>query len=267
MTSNYLDKILKTNVLREPILKSAVAALDLPLGSTGLDAGCGPGLQCLLLAKAVGVDGRVTGLDVSPEFLAYGKKLAEEAGMTGRIDFVEGSVASIPRGGRVFDWVWSADFVGYGPLDPMPLLEELKRVTKHGGTLAILAWSFENLLPGYPQLEAKLRATKSGLAPFKPGMRPSRHFLRALGWFRKLGLIDAQVRVFSGCAHASLTEDEVTALKLLFEMRWEGVEGEPSEADRGEYERLCRPDSPDFIVTHPDYCAFFSYTMFSGTVV
>ena len=42
-----------------------------------------------------------------------------------------------------------------------------------------------------------------------------------------------------------------------------------AEVDRevwAEYERLCRPDSPDFIVDSPDYYAFFTETLFRGQV-
>ena len=33
-----------------------------------------------------------------------------------------------------------------------------------------------------------------------------------------------------------------------------------------EFQRLCQPDSPDFILNLPDYYAFFTYTMFYGKV-
>jgi demethylmenaquinone methyltransferase/2-methoxy-6-polyprenyl-1,4-benzoquinol methylase len=36
--------------------------------------------------------------------------------------------------------------------------------------------------------------------------------------------------------------------------------------DWEEYQRLTRPESPDYILDSPDYCALFTYSMFSGTV-
>lgn len=42
--------------LREPVLRSAVQALQLPFGSTGLDVGCGIGLPACLLAGEEGID-------------------------------------------------------------------------------------------------------------------------------------------------------------------------------------------------------------------
>jgi demethylmenaquinone methyltransferase/2-methoxy-6-polyprenyl-1,4-benzoquinol methylase len=36
--------------------------------------------------------------------------------------------------------------------------------------------------------------------------------------------------------------------------------------DMLEYQRLCQPDSADFILNLPDYYAFFTYKMFQGKV-
>ncbi len=49
--------LLVGNPLIEPVDHSAILALQLPLGSRGLDAGCGIGLQALLLAEADGACG------------------------------------------------------------------------------------------------------------------------------------------------------------------------------------------------------------------
>jgi demethylmenaquinone methyltransferase/2-methoxy-6-polyprenyl-1,4-benzoquinol methylase len=132
--------------------------------------------------------------------------------------------------------------------------------------VAILAWSHETLLPGYPTLEARLRATRSGVAPFEPGSSPESHFLRALGWFREVGLSNPVVDTFAETLHAPLTSDQASALERLFAMRWPEVESELSPEDLAAYQRLCLRDSPDFIARRSDYCAFFTYTMFHGAV-
>ncbi len=176
-----MHSLLTANSLRESALRAAIEILQLPLGSCGLDAGCGIGLQCLLLAEAAGPVGHVTGLDISTEFLHRGEKIVEKAGLSERISFLEGDVADIPFADNTFDWAWSADCIGYGPWEPLPLLKELARVVKPGGIVAIAGWSSENLLPGYPRLEARLQATSGGIAPFIQGRKPDTHFLRALG--------------------------------------------------------------------------------------
>jgi demethylmenaquinone methyltransferase/2-methoxy-6-polyprenyl-1,4-benzoquinol methylase len=264
---SYIKSLIVTNPLIEPTIILAIRALQLPLGSRGLDAGCGIGLQAKLLAEAVGAAGHVTGLDLSPEFLILARKMVEESGLSKQVSFQEGDVRELPFDDNFFDWAWSANCVGYAPLEPLPLVKELSRVVKPGGMVSILAWSSQMLLPGYPLLEARLNATSAGIAPFFKGKRPELHFLRALGWFREAGLEDTIAQTISGQVYAPLTDDLRFALIALLEMRWPGVETELTEEDLAEYRRLCLPDSPDFIVDHPDYYAFFTYSMFCGKVV
>lgn len=165
--------------LREPVLRLAIKALRLSSGSRGLDAGCGIGLQTMLLAQNVGPVGHITGLDVSSEILAYAKDVVGKAGLSEMIAFREGDVNRLPFSDNSFDWAWSADCVGYTPVEPLPMVKELARVVKPGGSVAILAWSSEKLLPGYPLLEARLNAISSGMAPFIRGRRPELHVMRA----------------------------------------------------------------------------------------
>lgn len=265
-TNTYIQYLKVFNVLREDLLCSAIKTLQLPPGSRGLDAGCGVGLQALLLAEAVGLSGHVTGLDLSPEFLNHAEEIVARAGLSKRISFQKGDVNHLPFDDSAFDWAWSVDCVGYAPMHPLPLIKELTRVVKPGGRIAILAWSSEKLLPGYPLLEARLNATTSGIAPFTKGKRPGLHFLRALGWFRKLCLQELKVQTFINDAYAPLSENIYNALQALFQMRWMEVESELSSEDFEAYQRLCLPESPDFILNHPDYYAFFTYSMFHGRV-
>jgi hypothetical protein len=50
----------------------------------------------------------------------------------------------------------------------------------------------------------------------------------------------------------------------LFDMRWPDVASELTSDDFAEFQRLCLPDSPDFILNLPDYYALFTYSMFIG---
>ncbi|MFC2030570.1 class I SAM-dependent methyltransferase [Chloroflexota bacterium] len=145
--------------LREPGLRSAIQALQFPTGSRGLDAGCGIGLQALLLAEEVEPARQVTVLDLSPELLAYAEDLVENAGLSERIAFREGDVNQLRFDDDTFDWACSVDLVGCALVEALPLVKELARVVKPGGSVAILALSSEKLLPGHPLLEARLRAT------------------------------------------------------------------------------------------------------------
>ena len=264
---SYIQMALESNPLREPILRAAIQALKLPPGSRRLDAGCGIGLQALLLAEEVGPDGHVVGLDISPKFLLHAERNVKGSGLSERISFHEGDINRLPFDNDSFDWIWSTDCVGYPTAEePLPLLRELARVVKPGGKVAILAWSSQVLLPGYPLLEARLNATCSSYIPYVKGKRPESNFLRALGWYSELGLEERTARTFAGDVSAPLSVSELEAMTALFNMRWPGVESELSDEDRAEYERLCKPYSKDFILNAPDYYAFFTLTLFCGKV-
>jgi demethylmenaquinone methyltransferase/2-methoxy-6-polyprenyl-1,4-benzoquinol methylase len=173
---------------------------------------------------------------------------------------------NLPFDDDTYDWVWSMDCVGYAPVEPLPLIRELVRVVKPGGNIAILAWSSQQLLPGFPALEARINSTSAGIAPFVKGKSPEKHFLRALGWFRDAGLEDLTAQTFVGAVHAPLRDGVRAELLSLFRMRWPGMQSELTQDDWAEYQRLCQPESPDFILNLPDFFAFFTYSLFSGTV-
>jgi len=264
---SYIQKGIDINPLREPLLRDAVKALKLPPGSRGLDAGCGIGLQSLLLAEAIGPEGHVTGLDISPEFLQYADGIIAKSDLSDCISFKQGDINNLPFQNDTFDWVWSVDCAGY-PVEanPVSLIGELSRVVKPGGKVALLAYSSQMLLPGYSFLEARLNATCSSYIPIVKGKRPESNFLRALDWFCEAGLDDPTTLTFVKDVHAPLSPEMRTALHSLIEMLWGEKLPEVSEADWAEYQRLCRPDSPDFILDLPAYYGFFTYSMFHGLV-
>lgn len=262
----YIQKALEADAIRKPVLEEAIQSLQLPKGSHGLDAGCGIGLQAISLAKVVGKRGHVTGFDISPEALGYGSKLAQQAGLSDQITFREGNVNSLPFEKNSYDWAWSVDCIGYPVGQLTPVLKELARVVKPGGRVILLAWSSQQLLPGYPLLEARLNATCSSYAPYVTGAEPESHFLRALRWFGKAGLEDAKAQTFLGNLQAPLNAGQRAALISLFDMLWGEPQPGVSPEDRSAYLRLCAPRSPDFILDLPGYYAFFTYTMFQGKV-
>ena len=101
--------------------------------------------------------------------VAYARNAAEKASLTNQLSFRLGDMKALPFKDDTFDWVWSMDCVGYAPIEPLPLIKELVRVTKPGGSIALLAWSSQHILPGYPALEAQLNATPA-LIPDSPLM-------------------------------------------------------------------------------------------------
>jgi SAM-dependent methyltransferase len=265
-TSIYIQNLLEANPLREPLLRTVIQSLQLPAGSHGLDAGCGIGLQALLLAQAIGLEGHITAMDIDPELLAFGSDLTARAGYATQITFREGNVNDLPFEDNHFDWVWSADCIGYPFGELASLLKELARVIKPGGSVILLAWSSQQLLPGYPLLEARLNGTCSAYQPYLKGTNPELNFMRALRPFRAAGLEDARAQTFTGDVQGPLNSAQRTALLSLMEMLWGEPQPEVSAEDWQAYQRLCLPGSADFILDLPDYYAFYTYTLFRGRV-
>lgn len=266
-TEKYLKSLELFNTLREPVIRTIVDTLQLPAESRGLDAGCGTGFYTLMLAEAVVVRGHVTGLDIEEKFLAKGRSLASKSGLTERVSFIKGDIRKLPFDDNSFDWIFSMDLVGSLKINPVLLLKELARTVKPGGIIYILNYSSQMLLPGYPVLEARLNATSRGIAPFDVKMKPELHSMRALKWFKQAGLSETGAQTFISDINPPLSQEMRKALIDLFEMRWGEDNLELLEEDRLEYQRLCRDDSPDFILNTPGYYGFFTYSLFWGRVI
>jgi demethylmenaquinone methyltransferase/2-methoxy-6-polyprenyl-1,4-benzoquinol methylase len=198
--------------------------------------------------------------------IQYGQKMVKEAGLSGRITLRQGDMLSLPFEDNTFDWVWSADCIGYPAGELLPVLTEILRVVRPGGSSAILAWSAQQVLPGYPLLEARLNASGSSYMPYLKEMRPEHHFMNALHWFKEAGLEDLQAQTFVGNVQAPFRSGEKAALVSLLDMLWGQRQPEVSPEDWDEFQRLCTPESKDFILNVPGYYAFFTYTMFRGRV-
>lgn len=264
--STQIELLEQANHLRQPVLLAAISALELAPGTHGLDIGCGIGLQALLLAQAAQPGGQITGVDISTRMLTYAQQKIQTSPFASCIRFQEGDMARLPFADHNFDWAWSADCVGYPAGDHLPVLREIARVVRPGGKVALLAWTSQQVLPGYAMLEARLNADSSAYAPFLQDKAPQAHFLRLAQWFPAAGIVHPTYRTFVGEAQAPLSPEIRAALAFLFEMLWGGLQGQATQADRLEYQRLCDPESPDCILDIPAYYAFFTYTMITGQV-
>ena len=271
--SDYVTALSLGNRLIEPTIRSAIQGLHLRPGSRGLDAGCGIGSHTSLLAEAVSPDGHVTGVDISPELLTHAEEIASKGGLRRQISFQRRDLNKLPFGNDSFDWAWSKDTLWVGPKemgcpaeDPLPLLNELARVVKPGGIVAVLFLSSQRLLPGYPLLEARLNATYAANAPWSEGVKPRLHFLRTLGWLREANLEECRAHTFVCDVQAPLDQATQKALLIVFQMFWGNAAAEVPPEDWDEFQRLCQPDSPDFILNTPDYYALVTYSLFRGKV-
>jgi arsenite methyltransferase len=104
-------------------------------GERVLDIGCGAGTDTLVAAQMVGLEGRVTGIDMTPEMLAKARAAAQELGAR-NVDFVEGEVEHLPFADGSFDVVISNGVIDLIP-DKDAVLSEIFRVLEPGGRIQI----------------------------------------------------------------------------------------------------------------------------------
>src|SRR5256885_1820820 len=104
-------------------------------GARVLDLGCGAGTDTLVAAQMVAPEGRVTGIDMTPEMLAKARAAAGEMGQE-NVDFVEGEAERLPFTDTSFDVVISNGVIDLIP-DKDAVFSELFRVLAPGGRLQI----------------------------------------------------------------------------------------------------------------------------------
>jgi len=100
-----------------------------------LDVGCGAGLDSLIAARMVGNEGKVIGVDMTPEMIAKARQNAAEAGLS-NVEFIEDFSEQLPVPTEWADVIISNGAVNLSP-DKDMVFSELFRVLKPGGRLQI----------------------------------------------------------------------------------------------------------------------------------
>lgn len=108
---------------------------DLKAGETVLDLGSGAGFDAFLAAKSVGKEGKVIGVDMTPEMIKKAKKNAEKMGV-GNVEFRLGEIEKLPVPDNSVDVVLSNCVINLSP-DKRAVFGELFRVLKPGGRISI----------------------------------------------------------------------------------------------------------------------------------
>ena len=103
---SWVTSLLRSMPSRPPLPNhSAASATRSPWaspepGQTVLDLGCGAGFDTLLAARRVGPNGKVIGVDMTPEMIAKARHNASLLGVT-NVEFLLGEIESLPLARRL----------------------------------------------------------------------------------------------------------------------------------------------------------------------
>ncbi|HSJ56301.1 MAG TPA: arsenite methyltransferase [Anaerolineae bacterium] len=123
----------------------AIAALQ--PGEVVLDLGSGGGIDCFLAARKVGPEGRVIGLDMTPDMIKLARRNAKRMGMT-NVDFRFGEMEEMPLPDDSVDVVISNCVINLSP-DKDAVFAEAYRVLRPGGRLSVSDMVVDGDLPQY----------------------------------------------------------------------------------------------------------------------
>ncbi len=149
------------DTFRLPVGQRLVGALDLGPGVRVLDVAAGTGNAAIPAAQR---GAKVTASDLTPELLAAGERRPEAAGLD--MEWVEADAEHLPFDDASYDVVMSSIGVMFAP-HHQEAADELVRVCKPGGTIALLSWTPEGMIGDL------FRTMKPFAPPPPPGAQPA----------------------------------------------------------------------------------------------
>jgi len=176
------DYLRKAAELAQTLKLRTYELMNIKPGDQLLDAGCGPGIDTIELARLIDDTGHVYGIDVDKDMLAEANALAEKENLQGRITHQLAEVLKLPfetnqldacRAERLFQVLPSST-------NKEQVLDELLRVVKPGGriVLADTDWATASVDFGDTAFERRM------MGFFAETMRPNayagRQFFRML---------------------------------------------------------------------------------------
>lgn len=173
-----------------PLLEVA----DVYSGLSVLDVGCGTGVLARDAWQRMNGTGSVAGVDLNDGMIATARRVAPH------LDWHVGPAESMPFEDSAFDRVISQFALMFFE-DRVKALEEMWRVTRHGGRLTVAVWDSLENTPGYAAmtaLDTRLFGKEVGhelVAPYSLGDKEG---LRQL--FGEAGIPDVRITTHDGMA-------------------------------------------------------------------
>lgn len=172
----------------------------LTAGHRVLDVACGSGNTALAAARRGNF---VTGIDIVDKLIDRARLRAQAEGFA--IDFLVGDAQKLPFEDNSFDYVLSSFGVMFAP-DQERAADEMLRLCKPGGTIAMANWTVESLVAGLFAIGAKYAPP-----PVPPAHRPI-EWGTVPGLQRLFGGKYSKIRLVDRCTYARfLNVDQMIA--------------------------------------------------------
>jgi len=128
------------------------AHLTLPKSSKVLEVGCGTGAMMRFLARRDDFSGTALGVDQSQPFIDAAQRFAQQENVSDRVDFQVGDAHSLDFSSATFDTVIANTLISH-VTEPAAVLQEMARVVRTGGTVAIFDGDYASLTYAFPDHE------------------------------------------------------------------------------------------------------------------
>jgi len=212
-------------------------------GSYIVDAGCGPGLWTPLLARAIGYQGQILGVDISPEALVTAHKRAQGKWYESIVKYKRSLLEQLPVAPSSVDLIFSANVSQYLP-DPVSTFAAMGRHLVPGGRLAIKDIDFGTMC--FHSIDPALQASVYQARECWERLRVDDGYAfedswvgsKLAGYMRTAGFEEVHEQSYRIVRHATLSNDFRVYLQGIAE--WFVCEGAPllKPADRTRWLQL-----------------------------
>ena len=133
---NAIEWLVTHHRSKAPEREQMIRDIYFKYGSYIVDAGCGPGLWTPLLARAIGYQGRILGVDVSPEALVTAYRRMHGKRYERIVKYKRSMLEQLPVPSGSVDLIFSANVSQYLP-EPVTTFAAMGRNLVPGGRLVI----------------------------------------------------------------------------------------------------------------------------------